>query len=168
MHLGKRSIRVTLAIVVVATVGLGAAAWGIAGKETTPQGAPPPNAAEVAKLEALIVRAAQENGEDYPWGGLVLPTTRRAWFEADGTELGPHQDAGVYVVRARGNFTLYGAGRATRETPPPRGTVLTLVVGANSLDGTPRVYDLALDNVPANLGSLGEVKAIALSTAGAS
>jgi hypothetical protein len=88
---------------------------------------PPPDAAQLASIRQLVLRAATAMGESAPTDGVVVPTTRRRaeLVDVDTNEA----DIPVYFVLARGHFTDYAA-RIPKGAEPPTGTILTLTLDA--------------------------------------
>jgi hypothetical protein len=97
-----------LVAALLVAAGLGSAyAAGAFGGDAKPQTAgvapPPPDAAQLASIRQVVVRAATRLGDPHPTDGVVVPTTRRLaeLVDVDTAEA----DIPVYFVLVHGDFT---------------------------------------------------------------
>ncbi|MGN6372630.1 MAG: hypothetical protein ACTHM1_06530 [Solirubrobacteraceae bacterium] len=104
------------------------------------------------RILAIALAAAKADGDSTPTlVQHVLSTRRRAVRVTSGGDLVEGEEP-VYAVEVRGHFLAANASRPLG-APPPRGSVLTLVLDAS----TGKPLDWGLSNTSAHLGRLGRV-----------
>lgn len=111
--------------------GLVAAAIGIAAR-TSSDALSLPTAVDAVTLQEAAVRQASAAGERNPYGGILVATTERRFFDTRGGG-GPLSDRDVYVVGLRGQFTAYGASRPAG-APHPTGTFFYMMFDTGTLE----------------------------------
>lgn len=117
----------------------------------------PPPLAKLQKMRAHALRAARQANEDRPSGGLVVGTTRTLINEANGGSL-VNTDQDVYVVQLRGNFVDYAVQHPANPGVPHRGTYMSIVYDAETLEVTDYMLGVRL----IDLSALGQPEPLSL------
>lgn len=159
-----RRRKIVAAVVTLLVLAAIFAGLTVASRQGVPQPAPAPTPQQRMAFAEVLKSLAAEYGENQPRGAVIAPTTRKAWFEtrfAQRTELPVEQDASVYVLRARGEFTVYTG--PDNDTPPLKGTVLTAVVEDPTGEAKPVLLNVQVMSAPQPLDGLGSVQPLGLS-----
>jgi hypothetical protein len=89
---------------------------------------------KLAKIEAMVRRDATADGDANPTSAVVYASRRHEANIATGAGTGVVGEQPVYLVVIQGDFTCTTCGGPPGHTPP-HGTVITLVLGREKLNG---------------------------------
>jgi|SRR5213593_2474503 hypothetical protein len=145
--LQKRYARATLATMLA--IGGALAIVSFAVGHSGRHGPPPPTGDKLTALRAVAARVAGLNGDPHPSKAIAVPSTRKtAELVESGADVNTDQD--VYLIVLHGHFVGHVA-HVPPGAPLPRGSVLTIVVDAN----TDLVTDWGISDQTPNTSALG-------------
>jgi hypothetical protein len=138
------------ALTALLALGCGLAIAGLAfGHSTRHAGPAPPTGPVLETLREVAARVASLNGDAHPTKAIAVPSTRKAANALDsGAEVDTDQLS--YLIVLHGNF-VGRVAHVPRGAPLPRGSVLTIIVDAD----TGLVTDWGISDRTPDTSSLG-------------